>query len=357
MTTPAEKVETPEVGSEEQLVQEQEALADEVFGTDEEIAKQAVEAEAEVPPSDEKPPAEGEKKDEEEKPPAEGEEKASEEKPPAEGEKTPEELAAEKKAAEEAEADPYKVPEDMKGRTRERFEKLTTDLKTSHETIEKQTGIIKGFRSVLEETGLTPKELQNTLNLGGMIKTDPKRAYQVLTGVVKDLASELGEVAPGTDPLEGYEDLRQRVADRELSVEDAKEIAQGRIRQTAEKKQQERNQQQTEEQKRTETQQGEFKGRVETAQESVGTFLKDQEKDPDYEKIGPHMVEAAKFAAENLAPEKWLGYIQGEYKKVKDIALEMVPSSNGSTPILDGGAPQGGKQEPQTLEQLADVML
>lgn len=341
------------IENDEKLQQEQEAVADEIFGSDEEIAKQAAEAEAEQPDPDSGQPAPDTSDQKSDDEAGAGDQKPEEK--AAEGEEKPEEKAEEK--PEEKEEDPYKVPEDMKGRTKERFEKLTTDLKESHQQIEKQTDIIKGFRTVLESTGMDSKELQQTLELGGMIKKDPKRALETLRGVVTNLSEQLGEVPPGKDPLEGFEDLKQKIEDRELSPEDAKEIASYRIKQEAEKRRAEQTTRQQTEHQKQEAANADFTNRVNRAQTDVAAYLKEAEKDPDFTKIAPTLVQAAQFSAENLDPDKWLGYIKGEYQKVKEIATAMAPSSPGDSPILDGGAPPGGQKDPENLEQLADLML
>ena len=343
-----QETETLEEETQDQLEKDLEAAADEAFGSEEEIEKQAAEA------SEENPGAEA---------PAETQDAPVDESggvgEPGATDKKPEEKAGEKEPGEEKpDEDPYKIPDDMKGRTRERFEKLTGDLKQSHETISKQTEVIKGFREVVESSELNPKEFDQILQLGTTIKKDPRAALGTLKTLVSKLSEELGEVPPGADPLEGFDDLKQRVADRELTVEDAKEIAQGRIKKAAEDKRTQQQQQHLTQQQREEQEQKAFVERINGARDKVGMFLKESEKDPDYEKIAPYLVQAAKHAAENLDPDKWLGYIQSEFDRVKQIATEMSSQSGtGAQPILDGGAPPGGKPEPRTMEELAEQML
>ena len=348
---------------------ELETAADEAFGTEEEIQGQAVALEKEQPAAaEEKTPEqlEAEAKAAEEKTPEqlEAEAKAAEEKTPEQleaeakeekpaGEKTAEELAAD-------EASLLEIPEDMKGRTRERFEKLTTRLRENTELVAKQKSVIDDFRGVIEGTGLSVSEVQKTLALGSLMKSNPTQALETLNAVVKDLSSQVGVVPPGEDALAGFDDLKQQVADRELSMEHATTIAKSRIKTAADDKRTEvATAQQTEERQRETQEKGEqeaFTAQVGQAQAQVAGFLKTIEGSPDYEKVAPRLVDAAKFAAENLAPEKWLGYISGEHKKIMDIASAVSPGSGG-TPILNGGAPNGGQKEPQNMEQLADTML
>ena len=353
-----------------------ETAADDAFGSDIEISAQAAaevegetrSAEEIATAAEEKKAAEDLAKENEGKSPeeiAEAEEKKAAEALAKENEgKSAEEIAtaAEEKAAEDKaaeEEEPYAIPDELKGRTRERFEKLTTSLKAVNEKAEKQEGIIKGFQGILEKTGLNPTELQRTLDLGALMKIDPSRALETLTAVVADLSTQLGVVAPGGDALEGQDDLKQKVADRELSLEDATEIAKARVKSAAEKKQAELGAQQRTAAQKTEHQQGvdadAFKTQVETAQGQVAEFLASVQTDPDYEKIAPRLVGVAKFAAENLAPEKWLGYIKNEHKNIKEIASAANPGG-GATPIMDS-APPGGEKTAQNLEQLADQML
>ena len=363
---------------------------DEIFGTDVEIAAQAAEeagtqtpeeTEAQIAEAAEKKEADALAKENEGKTPEEIEAAATEKK--AADDKKAEETAAAEDAkkyegktaeeittlkAEEKEAlekqekeEPYKIPEDMKGRTRERFEKLTGALKVAHEATEKQEGIIKSFRGILERTGMDPTELQRTLDLGGLIKSNPAQALEKLKGVVADLSTQLGVVVPGANPLEGHDDLKQKVADRELSVTDANEIATGRLKTAADTKAAEiaasqKTEQQTQEHQ-TQQSEEQFKGRVAVAQTTVGEFLTTIQNDPDADKMAPYLIEAAKHAAENLAPEKWIGYIKGEHAKIKNIASATTPPGKTDTPIMDGNLPPGGEKTPQNLEQLADQML
>ena len=202
--------------------------------------------------------------------------------------------------------------------------------------------------------------MERTLFLGSLIKKEPAKALEELTGLVSTLSRQLGVVPPGENALEGHEDLKQKVADRELSVTDATEIARARVKLAAEQPATKRGEEQAAT-KRAEAQQktdeeSAFGTRIEEAKTQVATFLGSIEKDPDYEAIGPHLVTASRFAAENLAPEKWMEYISGEHRKIKEISSAMLPAATDS-PIMDGGAPKNTKQEPQNLEQLADVML
>ena len=184
--------------------------------------------------------------------------------------------AEEKAAAEKIDAeDPYNIPEDAKGRTRERMEKLTGDLKTAHEEISKRDETLKGFKEVMDSTGMNPKEIQQTLNLGTLLKKDPAAALVTLKGVVADLSKQVGEVPPGEDPLEGFADLKQKVADRELTVDVASELARGRIKEKADKDKQARDlqaQQQQDSQQKTAEQEDTARSGGEDRQFENGIF-------------------------------------------------------------------------------------
>lgn len=362
-----------------------EAAADEAFGTDVEVAALAAEEAGKQTPEDsaeqivkdeERRAAEKIAKENDGKSPEEiakaeedkkaAEEKADDEKLAKENEgKTPEEITKaeeDKKALQEKEdaEKPYEVPDDLKGRTRDRFEKLIGNLKEADQTVEKQKGILEGFKTALSETGLNPQEIERTLALGSMMKKEPAKALEELTVLVTALSKQLGVVPPGENALEGHDDLKQKVADRELSVTDATEIARARVKLAAEQTATKRVEEKQAQAQLADQQKGEadkvFGDRVATAQVNIQTFLKGIEKDPDYEAIGPHLVTAAKHAAENLAPEKWLEYISGEHRKIKEISSAMLPAAT-DTPIMDSGAPKNTKQEPKNLEQLADQML
>lgn len=360
MSGEAQKKISPEAELEENLNTDLEAAQDEVFGSETEIAAKAAEAEGTQTPEETeaqlKAEQEAKAKDDEGKTPEDIAKEDAEKKEASDKAAAGKEKEKEKEASEKEE-DPYEVPEELKGRTRERFETLTGHLKEANEKTEKQEGIIQGFRGVLEQTGMDPTELQRTLDLGAMMKSNPEKALEALTGVVADLSAQLGVVQPGSDVFEGQDDLKQKVADRELTVEDATLVAKARIAESARVRNNElQNKEKLQRQALEENSQA-FNQSVTAAKSEVGTFLETLGSDPDAEKVAPYLIEAAKFAAENLAPEKWKAYISNEHKKLKDLASAMGPKGRTDTPIMDDVTPPGGDKDPQDLDQLADQML
>ena len=333
------------------LDEQLEAAADEVFGSEVEATDQTAALEKEA--DDISTPAE------EGEPPVEEAEATDETPPeePGEEQKPAEEKPAEEKPAEE-EPDPYAIPEDMKGRTRDRFEKLTGNLREANEKVAKQEEVITGFRDVIQRSGLTPDEVQGVLSLGNIIKTDPTKALETLKGMVEELSAEVGIVPPGADPLKDHPDLIQRVQDREILQEDAEIIARARFREMADKKAREKIAQQNGEAQRAASETRNWETRVAGGQSAVAAYVETIKKNPDFKVIEPHLADAARFAAQNLAPEKWLEYIQGQHDKIREVARASAAQDTGRvTPILSGGAPRGGEKEPQSLEELADQML
>lgn len=81
----------------------------------------------------------------------------------------------------------------------------------------------------MNEMGISPEEFVNGMNILAAVKTDPAKARELLAPIWNQLSEFDGSVIP--------QDLRQRVAEGEMSEQAAKELAQLRV----EKKLQEHN--------------------------------------------------------------------------------------------------------------------
>ena len=159
-------------------------------------------------------------------------------KPPA----GPEGGQGEKKTGDALLDDP--ISDDVKGRTRERMENLLQRGRESHEKIqayEAEVAELKplaeqamGWQDVVVKSGLQPEEFATVMGTMSAINNGtPEQKRQALARIEKfrnDLASQLGETIPGVDPLAGHEDLRQMVANLEITQERAAELAMHRNR-------------------------------------------------------------------------------------------------------------------------------
>lgn len=253
------------------------------------------------------------------------------------------------KKAEDEKPDDYEIPEDAKGRTRERMEKFVSQLKEKDEQLNQKDEMLGAFKEMLDKTGLDNQELSRVMDIGTMLKYEPEQAYTVLSGVVQNLAKRLGKDFEGVDHLEGHDDLKADVEALRITPEAAKELAVAR-------NQKKQNDHRATQERQQQDQNTKLKQRVETAQAQVSELLKDIQDDIDYEAIAPHMVDAAKFAGKNLAPETWVEYLKGEFSRIKAVSGQARPKSDNN-PVVDDSGPKGGDKVPETLEELADQML
>lgn len=91
--------------------------------------------------------------------------------------------------------------------------------------------------SYMEANGVTGEQFGEAIallshkNSGDPVRL--QRAYETLRAEMADIGAKLGLEAPGYDPLAAHADLQAKVANMDLSREDALEIAQGRQLRTA----------------------------------------------------------------------------------------------------------------------------
>lgn len=189
-----------------------------------------------APPEGEEPVIEP-AKDEDEKSP-EGDEdadadakkdadKSAEEPAKAEGEEKP--------AKEPKPVDPMNDPIDPRWseRTQDRFRALSTMVKERDTAIATQQELFTTIKS----TGVTAENFAQTLSFLRAFNSDNiedrRSAYNFMMSQVKALAADLGEVLPGTNPLEGHKDLTEEVTAGKLTQERAIELATVRNRNKA----------------------------------------------------------------------------------------------------------------------------
>lgn len=139
------------------------------------------------------------------------------------------------------------IPEEIKGRTRERMEglvgvakDLTTKLDTATAELTAHKQDSADFFGAIENAGLDAQGFANTMELvRRMNSTDivEKRAgLRDLRAAEAKLALQLGETPIGADPLKDHADLLQQVEDGDLKREIAEELAATRNRTKAETK-------------------------------------------------------------------------------------------------------------------------
>jgi len=310
-------------------------MSDEKTNENEETLEAAIEAALGADTTEEeKDTAPDEDLDGKEEDKSEGEDEGEKyhEKEEEEGEK------GEKQETDEEELDDDKLIANLSERAQKRFRDLTQRLSEANERLQQ-------WEEVISQTKASSEELAMLLEYSRLVHgtdEDKRKALQILEQERQALARQIGEPVPGVNLLDDHPDLKARVAEMEISEEDAIAIAKAR---NLEKRVQEQAQQQQQaEQKSQEEAQ-----RVERALnqlDALGTQLKQQ--DPDYEaKIKILSEHTIPWIRENLPPESWAEAIAREYQMLSSVAAKPQPDQSPLRPTAGSG---GGKKEPKSME-------
>jgi hypothetical protein len=248
-----------------------------------------------------------------------------------------------KPVAEPKKADPVNdpIPDDVKGRTRQRMTELIDTVKSKDEIITNQNTVIQAVRN----TGASPEEFAAMVSYMGLSRSESResltQARDMLLEELESIALKLGEPVPGIDPLAKHPELRAKVEAGQITLEDAQELALSR----------------TGKQKQTETTEA---SRAQDAAAQRAT----QERNAaiaELDKLGKELLATdPDFAAKHavlepvlqslgmLPPKQWKAAFQAAYKAVK---LPETPAApvNGQKPAATPpakGAPLRANKSP-----------
>lgn len=288
--------------------------------------------------SDEGKPGEKEAGDKEEG------EKTSEE---GEGDEKQEGEKQEDKQGEEGKDDDLLAPldDDVNERTKERFEKLTTNFKETRQQLDQVNEQFEGLKTAITEVA-TPQEFGDALDYLGNIKSgDPNRlkaALQVVEYHRMQIYQALGQEAPGIDLLKDHADLTDKVDSMEISREDALEIAKSRRVQT----QQARAQQQQEAAQQNQTQ---YQDRVNAGINAISQFETQMAaKDIDFAAKRKILEAQIPNIIQTIPPEGWVSAIQTAYNVIGSGQQQSRPGRQ-QQPITNNSG-RGGKPEIKSTE-------
>lgn len=269
--------------------------------------------------------------------------------------------AAEKKTGDALLDEP--ISDDVKGRTRERMENLLQRGRESHEKIqayEAEVAELKplaeqalGWQDVVVKSGLQPEEFATVMGTMSAINNGtPEQKRQALARIEKfrnDLAAQLGETVPGVDPLTGHEDLRQMVANLEITQERAAELAMHRNRAKA----QEQLTGQQEQQQRQVQQARQEQADAEATLNDLGVRLIARDGEAAFN-VRKHIAfKSLRNVAKSLPPREWPAAFLDAYaavpQSVVDNTLAMLRGESGgggqqhrNVVMSPGGAGGGG---------------
>lgn len=258
-----------------------------------------------------------------------------------EGEEKPadETAAAAKPEAKKPDAVNDPIPEDVKGRTRERMESLVSKVK---ETTERLTAVETNYNSVMgmiAETKATPEQYGMVLDYLGAVNsgddTKIRGAISVLQSELKALHEQLGEPLPGTDVLAAHQDLKDAVEVGDITQAHAVELATARARAAAQTRRTETQRTQTAAQ--TEQVQAVAAGR--DALNALEARLRTS--DPHYEAKRNALIETLKPMMARIHPSQWVEVFQEAYSKVPNPVATPKPAPS-PTP-LRARSPAGGQ--------------
>jgi murein DD-endopeptidase MepM/ murein hydrolase activator NlpD len=237
--------------------------------------------------------------------------------------------------------DDLSVPDDLKGRTRERFEKLTTTLKETRQQAQQATEYAQRWRDTIESTKAPPEAVGETLEILRLIHSgDPAQMGQALDKLEAaraNLAKALGRDLPGVDPLGDHADLAAEVERGELSRQRALELA--RIR-AAKQAQRNQSQQQTAAQQREQA--------IEQGAQAVDQLLAELKRtDASYATRMGVLQPMLRTIAANTPPERWVAAVREAYA-----AVRVPASAPAHQPLRPAAAGAGGKPAAQPASVL-----
>jgi len=224
-------------------------------------------------------------------------------------------------------ADPVNdpIPEDVKGRTRERMTSLIAAVKEKDEMI----GIQNQLFDSIQSTGATPQEFGAMLGYMRWVHSekpeDLKQARELLLSELEGSSLKRGEAAPGVDFLSKFPDLQEKVNNGQITVDDANEMALHRQRT---KVQTDRTTAQRTQEETTQNATAERNAAIKELNE-LGASL--NATDPDY--AAKHaMLKPMLDVLGTMPPKQWKAAFMSAYK-----ALKLPAAGTGVTPPAGGG--------------------
>lgn len=272
----------------------------------------------------------------------------------ADGKPVPAVGADGKPVVEPKKADPVNdpIPDEVKGRTRERMQSLISAVKEKDSHIAIQNELVDSISS----TGASPEEFGAMLGYMRWVHSDKpedlKQARDLLLSELEGLSLKLGEAAPGVNFLAKFPDLQAKVDNGQITTEDANEMALHRQRTTVETTR--RTQQQTTEQSAQAATQARNAGIAELNE--LGKTLSTT--DVDFA-IKHEILKPILGSLGQLPPTSWKAAFTQAYNAVTPAQVErfrtpvvIAPKQKapGSQPLRAGKVPSGGQQRaPKSL--------
>jgi len=228
------------------------------------------------------------------------------------------------------------IPEDVKGRTRERMQGLIDTVKSKDEIIANQHTIIEAVKA----TGATPDDFSGMIRyMGWYYSDDPAqltKARDLLQQQLEEVSIKLGQPAAGTDFISRYADIKEQLEAGQITPEAALELSMSRAARDRTKARTDAANQQAEAETAAKTER-------ETAISDLDQLGKTlQQTDPDYAR--KHAVlKPILNSLGMLPPKQWKAAFMKAYKAVK---LEPVQTQQGTQQNTPKGQPLRANKSP-----------
>lgn len=223
------------------------------------------------------------------------------------------------------------LPADTNERTKSRLELVIGVNKTLTDSLEEVVEQRDALWNQISKTGTTPEQFgEHMTYLENFNSDDPKSleaALKVAQEHVAELSKAIGKPVPGTDPLDGFEDLQKEVELGDISKERAIELADARRAKEA-----------TSTRSRQTDDQKAYSTAVATARDELNALEVEMQKanKAEYDAKKPFVTAIVKSIAKNTHPTKWAQAFKDAYANIE------VPKTNGRAPA----ARVGGRPDP-----------
>lgn len=278
--------------------------------------------------------------------------------------KTPEQLAAEKVAADAAKAakDPLNapIPKELKQETQERMRTLVAMTKEVTQQRDQAVNDYNFLVTGIQATGTTPEQYGEVLSFMALLNSGDPKQQQAALDVLEDLGDRIammtGVERKIKDPLEAHQDLQAAVKAGQMQLQHAKEMARMRngatFRQTL-------TTQQREQQTQTQTaEQATMNARraLDNLQARYAAI------DPQWEGKRAQLVAALKPAFAVMDPKHWAAAFENAYKNMVYVpaGVRRQQRGPGNTPLRAGKGTGGGggmqKQAGSALDAVSNAL-
>ncbi len=246
------------------------------------------------------------------------------------------------------------IPDNVKASTRERITSLvdtvkatSAELETARAELETTRGDFDLLAGHIRDAGASVEQFQESMNLLKMLNSphqhEQMQALQYLQGATAALAERLGQAVPGTDPLDGFPDLKAQVNANPGMRKMAEEAAAARRLQAAST----RHGQQVQARSQQEQQAQQARAAAQAALRELETTL--ESSDPQFKAKLEVLRKDAAFMNEMRAapPATWTQRFAAKYRTVKVAApAPAAPAASNSPAPLRGKTPAGTAAKP-----------